>query len=448
MNGLSDKIQQYIEGRAAPKIEELSKKIEKERKQLSSPDEQQILEQKFLTEKNAIKEKFTPHKWLDDAARRASQLTFATHPVKFTSPLIKKATSCYCHDTSTTDAHSNDYITTRSLSNPKLDVAVDNAAALDVAALLRLEHDGKSLLAYIKENNPEPLKPFSKNEKQIQIWLGGFRKTLESDNVSSHKYAKQIYFPIANKRYHLISPLFSSSLAQGIHERIAHYKYSEDAKTTRKARKENQYHPGTTVDFPNTAIQSMGGSKPQNVSQLNSLRGGRVTLFSSAPPTWESQSKPPLNTKTVFSYYHFGAKAWPVIKQLRNYLDTKVDRGSNRFIRKTRERFIDQVIDLLIQYSAQIHNIKESAGWSALPECRLNQAEQLWLDPYRNDDDFQAERNLNDWQPKVTENFAFWLNRELNKARKLTLGDIEHQEWKSLLSKKLQLLRDDLEVFA
>lgn len=229
--------------------------------------------------------------------------------------------------------------------------------------------------------------------------------------------------------------------------RITASRFSEEAKLVRKAKRESKYHGSLQVDYPETAIQTYGGTKPQNVSQLNSSRYGRSFLLSCAPPNWQSQIKPPLGVKTVFSRYHFGLRAGKETWILRQYLEKQIDKDSTIAIRKRRAGLIDQLVDHLIQYGAEIQFLREHAGWSALPECKLSYAEQLWLDPYRDDKAFVQEREKNDWQAVIAGQFAFWLNDRI-KTKKLIPGDVEHREWKKLLEQKIRLLKENLEVFA
>ena len=68
-----------------------------------------------------------------------------------------------------------------------------------------------------------------------------------------------------------------------------------------------------------------------------------------------------------------------------------------------------------------------------MPDCKLSRAEQLWLDPHRAelDEVFAAELDKNDWQEVIADQFARWFNSRL-KHEKLTMGDAEYAEWKTL----------------
>ena len=126
-----------------------------------------------------------------------------------------------------------------------------------------------------------------------------------------------------------------------------------------------------------------------------------------------------------------------------------MNKTSTKPVRDERAERIDALIDHLIQYAAEIQNLKHHTGWSASPDCKLSVDEQLWLDPRRasQDEAFALEREKGDWQEMIAAQFASWLNARI-KGKWLTPGDVEHREWKSLLAKKLRLLRDDLEAFS
>jgi CRISPR-associated protein Csy1 len=460
---LSTKISSYITERAKPKLEELTKKAEKERKKAAdSPEALAEVEAALAEEEIALKSKFEPAVWLTDAARRAGQIQFTTHPIKFTNSQAKGASSCYAESGPQQPAEmlEGSLISTASLAKPAIDVD-GNAAALDVAALLQLEQDGRMLLKYIQAQDAEPLRPFAKSDEQLADWLEGFSQAVSVAAPSSHSLAKQLYFPVGDGQYHLLSPLFSSSLAQAVHERIHSSRFSDKAKEVRKAKREEKFHESLAVDYPNTAVMTFGGTKPQNVSQLNSRRGGKVYLLSCTPPVWKRMSVPPLKTSTVFSRHHFGARVHQETYLLNKFLERVLDQDSTKGIRDRREELIDRIIDQLIQYTAEVWN-SFAAGWSSDEErCKLNHHEQLWLDPMRSltDPAFKAEREQNEWQEEIAARFARWLNRRIDKGEGqqiLFTGDVERREWKkelknewkNLLKEKCRQLEKSLEELA
>jgi CRISPR-associated protein Csy1 len=425
LSGLAAKIAGYIAGRAETRLDKFDKETEKQRTTAldSTPE----------VERAEIVSRYLPANWLADAALRAKQIQMVTHALKFIHT-DARGSSVYCPGGQTQAAvmKNGELLSTASLASPVIDV-VGNAAALDVAALLQLEHGGKTLIQYIEQGDSSPLKPFAKDEIQLAEWMEAFKQALEGNELSSHKLAKQLYFPIANGQYHLLAPLYASSLAHALNSRIAATRYPDEIKQVRKAKKEGRFHGMPVVDFPNTSVRTYGGTKPQNVSQLNSSQGGKSFLLSCTPPNWEAQEKPPLGVKSVFSRNCFGLRVRKEVWSLREYLLKKVDNDGTKPIRDQRAERVDQVLDQLVQYAAELQNLSGHVGWSALPDCKLSRAEQLWLDPDRAelDEVFAAERDKDDWQADIADQFARWFNRGL-KHEKLTMGDAEYAEWKKL----------------
>lgn len=427
--GLAAQIAGYIAGRAETRLDKFDKDAEKQRNASQDTEVEFTLE----AERKEIASRYLPVNWLADAAQRAKQIQMVTHALKFTHTDARGSSVYFPEGPSQAAGMMNgELLSTASLNSPAIDV-VGNAAALDVAALLQLEHKGKTLIQHIEQGDSSPLQPFVKDEIQLAEWMGAFKQALSGNELSSHKLAKQLYFPVADAQYHLLAPLYSSSLAHALNSRIAATRYPDEVKLVRKAKKEGRFNAAPVVDFPDTAIRTYGGTKPQNVSQLNSSQGGKSFLLSCAPPNWEAMSNPPLGVKSVFSRNHFGLRVRKDVWALREYLLKQVDKDSTMPIRDQRTERAEGILDQLVQYAAEIRNLAGHAGWSALPACKLSRAEQLWLDPQRAefDEAFVAERDKDDWQAVIADQFARWFNSRL-KHEKLTMGDAEHAEWKKL----------------
>lgn len=69
-----------------------------------------------------------------------------------------------------------------------------------------------------------------------------------------------------------------------MYEKLTAGRFSEESKAIRDARKAGKWHSQPDIRFPNLAEMHFGGTKPQNISLLNSVRGGRVWLLPSMPP--------------------------------------------------------------------------------------------------------------------------------------------------------------------
>ncbi|MGB0733069.1 MAG: type I-F CRISPR-associated protein Csy1 [Pontibacterium sp.] len=435
--GLSDKILDYINGRKQDKLEKFDKDTVKGVK-AAKPEELAAYEQQRHELRVQEEAKFAPAVWLTDAAKRASQLQLVTHALKFTHS-DAKGTSLFAP----ANESEQSYIATHSLAAPAIDI-VGNAAALDVGKLLMLEADSDTkLVHFIQQDNPEPLAPFAKTPQQLTEWLEGFKLAITAKDPASHKLAKQLYWPVDDD-YHLLLPLFASSLTHELYGHVQHARFSEEQKTAREARRNKKYSAQPTVDYPAIAVQAFGGTKPQNISQLNSRRGGKAFLLNSAPPKWEAQEKPPLKVKSVFRG-PFSRKSYGKTKALREFLERKLYHASTKEIRDERARRVGDIVDHLVIYGASVQQLK--AGWSADPECYLPMHQKLWLDPHRkeHDKDFEYEFDKKEWQAEVAADFSRFLNSELEKGKKLAMGDAEYAQWKVLTAQVLRLIKADMQ---
>lgn len=203
-------------------------------------------------ERQELEARYLPRNWLTDAAKRAGQIKLVTHGAKF-SHGDSKASSFYL-ETSANES----YLNTASLANVATD-AIGNAAALDVAKLLQTDVNGDSLLASLKRGDYQALSTFAEDKVQLELWVAGFSQAWTTGRPSSHKLAKQIYFPVADG-YHLLCPLFSSSLAQAMYEKLTAVRFSEESKAIRDARKAGKWHSQPDIWFPNLAEMHFGGT--------------------------------------------------------------------------------------------------------------------------------------------------------------------------------------------
>lgn len=258
--------------------------------------------------------------------------------------------------------------------------------------------------------------------------------------VSSHTRAKQVYWligedPAGDNNFHLLAPLLSSTLAHAVFLRIEEDRFGEDSKLARKARRELRDHPSGVCEYPDLAIQRIGGSKPQNVTQLNNERHGNNYLLASRPPKWKTRSlKAPLFVETVFPRLGKIAEVRNTVRILRDFL--KSDPPPTMDTRNRRDALLDRLIDELVDFAHPLQTTL-AAGWTRDADCRLVEAERLWLDPGRAeindgpDTEFSAAWQRMDWPAEIGRRFGNWLNHELGQS--LPLGDIEGRHWRDEL---------------
>lgn len=414
VEALSAFIAEYIAGRRQTKLEAFDKEAAKRSAEESAT---------IAAERRDLELRYEPKAWLTDAEKRAGQINLVTHAAKFTHG-DSKSSSIYSEAVA-----QEGYLCTAALSGLEPD-AVGNAAALDVAKLLQTRvNGGDSLLACLKRGHHAALAAFTDDANQLSEWIAGFSRALTPGEPASHKLAKQGYFP-AGENYHLLSPLFATSLVHAMHQKMIAFRFGDDVKAIWKARREKTWHPIPLTLFPDSAEIHFGGTKPQNISYLNSVRGGRSWLLSCQPPQWKKTEKPPTTLRSIFtSGGQFDRRANSTVQLLVSLL-TRTGDYTNVRIREARDEYIDALIDLLFVVASELQR-DTWQNWTLSCE-RLVSHQQLWLDPWRTktDEAFRLERDKDDWQVSVATDFALWLNGRLSKALK-DVGYVEQREWQT-----------------
>lgn len=376
--------------------------------------------------------------WLADAARRVAQIQIVTHTLKPIHPDARGTNLFRAPHELPVHREVGSHVLGQDFSSD----VVGNAAALDVFKLLKLLVDGRSLLAWMQDGDPDLHAALSDDPDQASEWLTAFIRITapRSATPSSHALAKQLYWlagedPVDNAQYHLLAPLYSSALAHAVFQAINEDRFGEAGKLARQARYAQRDHDTGYREYPDLVVQKFGGTKPQNVSQLNSERGGNNYLLASRPPKWKLRAlKAPLFTDTVFPRFGRIAEVRATVRSLRDFL--KSDPPRNVKTRNRSDALLDRLVDELVDFA---HPIQAAlpAGWTRDADCRLVEAEQLWLDPRRaetddkTDTEFCAAWQRMDWPAEVGRRFGNWLNHELGQS--LPLGDVEGRHWRDEL---------------
>jgi len=365
--------------------------------------------------------------WLEDAAKRAWQITWVTHAPKYTHGDSKSSGILV---EVKRDHH---YLSTSSIQECAVDF-IGNSATLDVANLLLLESDGTRLMDCIRRGDDQPLTVHSRDAEQLRRWMDGLSKALENNGIVSHPLAKQTYFPLEESKYHLLSPLFASSLCHGLHQRIDQARFGEEAKEARDARRKGDFAKAAIVDFPQLAEQHFGGTKPQNVSLLNSKRYGRAYLLSCQPYRWQSRLTAPDSEAQFWQRYGYQTRA--ITRELTTFLKSVEHKDNSDPIKQRRAELVAELVAELHNYAAQLRSLP--AGWSRAVAEPMSDAFCVWLDPTN------VQTPPDDWTNQIGLAFGRWLNKQLQKHFE-HIGDDELHVWRRQLARELRLLVLDLE---
>ena len=376
-------------------------------------------------------DKFSLKEWLPDAAKRVTQLSMVSHPSKFSHPSAKTS-SVIAQAKQINDG----YLRSGNVSYP-LDV-FGNAAAMDVFKFLSLPLTEKLTVLDGFERQEESLKTLLVGADLDFETLGTeFLKIKATDtSVKTDHLVKQVYFPIEQAEYHLLSVLTPSGLITRLKQSIDTIRFSEETKQAKELRRKNEHHEIGYADIFDLTITAYGGTQPQNVSVLNSQNAGRAYLLSSCPPVLEKRAIRLPKTDFFAQCLHRKNYQESFI-QLHKFMQLDLN---NDDIRTAIRNIIQFVIDQILVLASKTREYSVE-GWSNQDYyASLPKLQRIWLDKI-----YQTEREEDhDWRDELSREIARWILRSYEKvisdAYKLGTGEI--LDVKQRVEKSLQQAKE------
>lgn len=376
-------------------------------------------------------ERFSLQEWLPDAAKRVSQLSMVSHPSKFSHPSAKTSSVIV------QAKHSVDgYLRSGNVDYP-LDV-FGNAAAMDVFKFLSVNLDNGQTVLDAFEKQDEDLKQFiQRSSLDFDVLRLAFLVIKDNDtSVKTDHLVKQVYFPIGEKNYHLLSLLTPSGLITKLKQSIDAIRFSDATKLAKDRRKKNELDEVGYADIYDLTVTAYGGTQPQNVSVLNSQNAGRAYLLSSAPPQFEKRAIR-LPKTDFFAQCLYRKNFQDSFLQLHKLMQLDVN---NIDIRTAIRNIIQFVID---QVMFQAFKIRQSyaEGWSNEDYyASLPKLQRVWLDDFYENEHEQYD----EWRDELSREIARWILRSYEKSIEgsFTLGTGELVEVKQRVEKSLQQMKE------
>ncbi|MBO2596966.1 type I-F CRISPR-associated protein Csy1 [Shewanella algae] len=369
----------------------------------TSMQESEVLEKQRECEQN-----FLLANWLPDAAKRAGQISIASHPCTFSHPSARKNKNGYVSSIISKNKPSADGFL-RSGNVAVEQDALGNAAALDVYKFLSLPmSDQRSLLVHIEQESELARQLLEVPTCDYQTLRDGFLKMIDSDQASvSSSKIKQVYFPVAEGEYHLLSLLTHSGHLFELRKRLDAMRFGELVKEARECKKANRFHPEGYQEIFGLTTIGFGGTKPQNISVLNNQNAGKAHLLPSIPPNLTPREiRLP---KTDFFKECFTAwQAKEMLEALHRLF--KAD-YNNINIRDGRDYRIQQYVDLVIEKMWQVRLFLTGHQGDLPSELPLEQ--KVWLYP-----EFESQREQeNEWLDKITRQIARGLINHYSRSK-------------------------------
>ncbi|MEJ7138320.1 type I-F CRISPR-associated protein Csy1 [Amphibiibacter pelophylacis] len=379
--------------------------------------------------------------WLADAARRVSQIQAVTHVLKATHP-DARGSSLYV---SPGELAPHEDIGSHVLADGFAVDVVGNAAALDVFKFLKLDVEGRRLLDWVQAQDADLAGALHDDPAIAASWLAAWGGLVrQGGQPASHELAKQVYWlagddAAQDDQYHLLQPQFPSSLVHAVHDDIREARFGEANTALRRARRDRQPATGVNHEYVGLAVRKLGGTKPQNISQLNSDRGGANYLLASLPPQPVRVEGPRLlHRSSAVDLFGQQPEVRLLLRELADFLKTDPPAV---MATRTRREGIEQALGAQLLVFGETVHASQPPGWTRSADCQLPECEKLWLDPGRADPDrrgdehpdedaaFERAYHWGDWPDEVASRFARWINARLREHGVLGLGDTEYHHW-------------------
>ena len=371
----------------------------------------------------ATKKNLLPEEWLADVAKKADRCTFVTHVGKFSNPYVKTLWQAEINS-NPDDA----YVSTAS-AECSTDISVSTGAFLPTAGLLALElEDGRTFYEHLLADDEDI-------RKDVLSWDAGMdydalrdeflsAKTFERPRATDRRLY-QVYFPVGDDDYHLLTVLPPSSLMLEVKRRIVgrnHESY-EVWKNTGKASKTRRFHITQTA---------FGGSHPSNISYGNNKATGRLFMLQSMPPVLK---KPDVfyPRRDFFRELYLGEFRRLFFKLHGRYKDGRHNNDVRQSVRDVEAMIMEKIM-------IKVHALRQGPeGWSS--NRNISSAQAAWLD-----DLYADKRRDSKLMQEIADDFACWMidsYHQIVKEKSVELGD---GELKALSNEFIDFLKNEMKV--
>ena len=359
---------------------------------------------------SAEKKNKTIFQWLADVTENIAQCKMAFYVGKYVHPDSRVSAYQSSHVTEDGYVVTDGNTCVPDILTPAQDIGSANFLLFPVNQEITVLEDllGKGgRTREVLERMGLPFAPLEKAAEDLKQRSGAMPASTETQ-------LRQVYFPVGEDQYHLLTILPASSLmwkCAGIIRNLRAGAFAaHDAK--------DPAYGSDWAEIRDLTMVGFGGTKPQNISALNSKRGGKAFLIPSLPPILASQTVR-LPKKNFFYDTLRSQSIAPDLFALHKLM--KADRN-NVDIREKIKEFLMHIVDIALVEGERVRETPE--GWTEEERyANLFTAQKIWLD-----DKYQERRNDPDWIPSVCDDFARWVMKTYERLlghEAYTLGDGE-----------------------
>ena len=417
------------------------KKTEKEQKQLAKAIEDNDTAK--IAELNEIlqpfKDKYQKSTWLIEAKKMAENVQVGTHVSKGIHP------SSRGDNVNFNKPVNHDYVNTKTINSRFLDANSPRGAIdLPLVSFFEwevIENTGIRMREVILQNTPSVTNSFADDANLSKQYQQAFFDCLNNQikQPKTHEANKQVLWALSqddanSDNYVALIPLYPAVLTHELFHMVNAQRYSDENKLARDNRSKKTAEQKPYLTMKDLATVQLGGTKPQNVSQLANLRKGRSYLLPSLPPQFRQSQDIRIspNATSIFATKALTYHAKEALQALFTLIKTNYN---NVNIRDARKAILSDIAYQVISIGETIQTVRP-AGWSK-DYHNLSMNQKYWLDPKRaeldGEDDFKTAREGKDWRSAIEVDFANWLQGIVKielKAFAHDFADPEHNEWK------------------
>ena len=355
------------------------------------------------------------------AAEKAKYVTCSTHPCAFSHPSANqdkklKITPIVYIGVPAADG----YVRSGNVRTSQKFDMYGSAGFVPIMKFLCVQmSNGRTVLENIKDDTAEAKELLASSGQNPEILRQQFMAAFSASDgqqITSSKI-KQVYFPISDGEYHLLSVLTPSPLVFELKERLIQKR--KEAFEKRKQRRDGESVESFSEIYDLTRLK-YGGTKPQNISKLNNDNAGMSFLLSSVPPAISALHirKP---KRDFFSECLYVGSFKSQFESLHRMMTAgKQSQIPIERLRKWRDRVIREFVDVIAEKVFILRSQMESA-----PDT-LTYPQAIWLSQNESER-LNAEDNKK-WSEEVAKQVKDWIiksYKNLYKDQQILLGDSE-----------------------
>lgn len=372
-------------------------------------------------ENMAEKKNLSTAEWWNSVIPNVSKCQLSSHVGKFTHPDVKSAVWNENH------AVISGYVSSESiLVEPDI---LTPAQYLGAASFLMqpVFQNGPTVVEDLENGGEEIQKELGKLALDFTPLKEAYHEMIKESRhmpQESDSLLKQVYFPIGNGDYHLLSIMTASGLLGEVKNRVQSLNWNTAYCHTSK----NENYGGDCCEIRGLVQISFGGTKPQNISVLNSRQKGSFVMLRSLPPSLQDKSvRAP--QKDFFSDTLYYGRYKDTFTRLHHLMQIG---WNNKDIRDAIKECALDLVDDVLELSYSLRG--KEAGWSET--SKLPESQKIWLDAA-----YDGKRKEYDWIPEVSLSFGRWLIFSYEKLLgndKILLGDGELHFFRDQMEEVLQ----------